>query len=349
MQLGRRLTFACTLAVALSGAGVAHAQPPEESEDDRPWSAGTIVPSFGLGGSFSAGSGSLYNGALAFGGGVSYFVANGFGIGASFSNDFRFFSAQAKSDFPGIEDELPTYSGRLRPDITYVFFRSARFSPYLNAGVGPVFLNNGGGVLGEWAVGVGALIGLGGRAAIDLGLGASQVFPAGKCAEAWSFTASTGDSVDGSANCGLYFFPRIGLVFSLGGKRARGSARAPAGPPPATPAPPPASPPPPRPEPSSSAGFEAPTPTPDGASPQPSAAEPPAGYPEGSTAADPASPSSTGTEASPPPVETTPTDDAPAAAPTPTPAPAPASSTPPATEAPSAEAASPAGVPEPER
>ena len=51
------------------------AKTPKGGEDNRPWGKGLLVPSFGLGGSFSGGSGSLFAGALSFGGGASYFVA----------------------------------------------------------------------------------------------------------------------------------------------------------------------------------------------------------------------------------------------------------------------------------
>ena len=66
---------------------------------------------------------------------------------------------------------------------------------------------------------------LGRAVAIDLGLGASQIFPEDKCAEAWSFTASNGSSVDGRANCNVYFFPRVGLVFSIPTRSAKRAGR----------------------------------------------------------------------------------------------------------------------------
>ena len=199
----------------MSWSAPAIAKPAKEGPDDRPWGKGLLVPSFGLGGSFGGGAGSLFAGALSFGGGASYFVANGIAVGLSFNNDIRFFSQSARDDFPGVEDNVPTYSARLTPQVTFIPFRSRKFSPYLRGGLGPVFFNNDGGVHGEWSVAVGGWIGIGKRAALDIGLGASQSFPRSSCEDAWSFTASNGNVIDGRANCGVFFYPRIGLVFAI--------------------------------------------------------------------------------------------------------------------------------------
>jgi hypothetical protein len=209
------------------------AKPAKEGPDDRPWGKGLLVPSFGLGGSFGGGAGSLFAGALSFGGGASYFVANGVAVGLSFNNDIRFFSQSARDDFPGIEENVPTYSARLTPQVTFIPFRSRKFSPYLRGGLGPVFFNNDGGVLGEWSVAVGGWIGIGKRAALDIGLGASQSFPSSNCEDAWSFTASNGNVIDGRANCGVFFYPRLGLVFAIqaspkGGRRSKKQRKQPA-------------------------------------------------------------------------------------------------------------------------
>jgi len=217
-----KMLFMVALGIGLAWSAPVAAKPSAESQDDRPWGKGLLVPSFGLGGSFSGGAGSLFAGALSFGGGASYFVANGVAVGLSFNNDIRFFSQSARDDFPGVEDNLPTYSGRLTPQVTFVPFRSRRFSPYLRGGLGPVFLNNGGGVLAEWSVAVGGWVGIGKRAALDIGLGASQSFPGSRCDDSWSFTASNGNVVDGRANCGLFFYPQIGIVFAIQASPKRG-------------------------------------------------------------------------------------------------------------------------------
>lgn len=314
----------------MSWSAPVNAKPAKEGPDDRPWGKGLLVPSFGLGGSFGGGAGSLFAGALSFGGGASYFVANGIAVGLSFNNDIRFFSQSARDDFPGVEDNVPTYSARLTPQVTFIPFRSRKFSPYLRGGLGPVFFNNDGGVLGEWSVAVGGWIGIGKRAALDVGLGASQSFPSSNCEDAWSFTASNGNVIDGRANCGVFFYPRLGLVFAIqagpkgGGKSKRKKGKQA----PEQRTPPPAAEEgfaPPRPAPASPQPAVAPAPE---TSPEPVAPPAPTETPEPAPAPAPVSPEPAPTPA--------PMSPEPAATPNPTPASPPVaadSPTPPATAA----------------
>ena len=112
---------------------------------------GLIVPSLVLGGTFSAGEARCSR-ERRLRGRVKYFVTNGLGVGLSFNNDIRFFSPEAKSDFPGIEDELPTYTGRLIPDLTFVIIARRGFRPTSRGPVPPSSIPRR---ARGWSVGVG--------------------------------------------------------------------------------------------------------------------------------------------------------------------------------------------------
>ncbi len=211
------------------------ARPFSLQPDDKPWSSGTLMPSFGLGGSFSRGGG----GNLLVAGGVSYFLVNNLALGMQLRNFTTFLPSSYKRDFPGIEKSIPTNEFSMIPGLTVMLFRSYGFTPYIHAGVGPVFLNHKRGVLGEWNAGPGFLIGLGRRIAVDLGVTFSMRFPGEKCQDAFTYNGPT--TVIFNA-CGLRWGIRAGLVFGFGVGRKRNPP----------PQPPPESypPPPPQPQPS---------------------------------------------------------------------------------------------------
>lgn len=178
----------------------------------------------GLGGSFYGDSG----GSLSFGVGGEYFVWHGIGAGLSFYNDFSFFSNSFKNAYPGIENKIPTYFGTLMPALRVFLFRSFRFSPYVRAGTGPVFLNNDQPTIGEWQAGGGFYIGFSRNFALDVGVGVAQFYTESGCDRALSatYTAATSPAVNPgqqvdvyAATCGVRVFPRIGLVFGFGGQK----------------------------------------------------------------------------------------------------------------------------------
>ncbi|MBL8976083.1 MAG: hypothetical protein JNK56_36095 [Myxococcales bacterium] len=276
---------ALLLAAALGWPSVAAARPFSPTPDDKPWTRGTLMPSFGLGGSFYRGGG----GNLLVAAGLNYFFVNNLGLGLQLRNFSTFLPSYYKQDYPGIEKQIPTNEFSMIPGVTVMLYRSYRFTPYLYGGVGPVFLNHKRGVVGEWNAGPGFLIGLGRRMALDLGVNFSMRFPGDKCDAAYSYNGSGGNAVFFGA-CGLRWGIRAGLVFGLGvGRQKR-------------PAPPPEDPYyTPQPEPAPTPGYPAPEPA--GYAP-PTA---PAPAPEPTTPVAPVAPTPEGpAPAAPPPGEPAP-------------------------------------------
>ena len=246
------------------------------------------MPSFGLGGSF----GSRGGGSLLVGAGLNYFFVNNLAVGLQLRNFTTFLPPGLKAEFPGIEKQIPTNEFSMIPSMTAILFRSYRFSPYVFAGVGPVFLNHKRGVIGEWNAGPGVLIGLGQRVAIDLGLNFSMRFPGDKCETAYTYEGTAG-AVTFNA-CGFRWGIRAGLVFGFGVGRAHHPAPAPQDPylpPPGT----------------TSPGY-----------PEPETA--PAPLPDGPVSAEPETPPPTVTPAPESPAPAPPGPASPAPEPTPTPA-----------------------------
>lgn len=211
----RALSLALSLLTLLTLPATAAARPFSREPDDKPWVRGTLMPSFGLGGSF----GSRGGGSLLIAGGLSYFFINNLGLGLSLRNFTTFLPPSLKRDFPGIEKQIPTNEFSVIPGMTLVLYRSFRFSPYVNAGVGPVFLNHKRGVVGEWNAGPGVLIGLGRMLALSLGVNFSMRFPADRCDAAYRY-----DGADYSVSfnsCGVRWGIQGGLVFGFGVGRKR--------------------------------------------------------------------------------------------------------------------------------
>ncbi len=190
-------------------------------DDDLPWGRGTLVPSLGLGGSFG---GSI--GQLAISVGASYFVANGLAVGLTLSDQIWFYSAELKQAYPGINQQLPNNEFGLRPNLQYIFFRNRYFSPYAVAGVGPVFLNHGGGTLGEWHAGPGFYIGIGGPVFLNLGVVFSGRFPGSRCEAAYTYHGA--NEAVYFTNCGFAWGIRGGLVFALGMRKKKSQPPPPA-------------------------------------------------------------------------------------------------------------------------
>lgn len=219
-----RVALPLSLSLALAALVVpqlASARPLSLIPDDRPWTRGTLMPSFGLGGSF----GSRGGGSLLVGAGLNYFFVNNLSVGLQLRNFTTFLPPGLKSEFPGIEKQIPTNEFSLIPGMTAVLYRSYRVSPYVFAGVGPVFLNHKRGVIAEWNAGPGVLIGLGQRMAIDLGLNFSMRFPGDRCETAYTYAGTEGSVVFNA--CGFRWGIRAGLVFGFGVGRPRHQAPAP--------------------------------------------------------------------------------------------------------------------------
>lgn len=294
----RALSLALSLLTLLTLPATAAAKPFSREPDDKPWVRGTLMPSFGLGGSF----GSRGGGSLLIAGGLSYFFINNLGLGLSLRNFTTFLPPSLKRDYPGIEKQIPTNEFSVIPGMTLVLYRSYRFSPFVNAGVGPVFLNHKRGVVGEWNAGPGVLIGLGRMLALSLGVNFSMRFPADRCDAAYRYQG--GDYSVSFNSCGVRWGIQGGLVFGFGVGRKRNPPppppqepsyapepaypASPAYPEPApypAPSEPPISEPPPAPaDPPAPAGPPAPTESPASEPPpteQPRTAEPPMSPPPG--------------------------------------------------------------------
>ena len=326
------------LAVSLA-APPAHARPPKPRTSRRgraldtpgPFGRGTLLPSLALGGTFSS-SFSV----LRFGAGLTYFFLYGLGLGLSLDDTVTIYGKGIRADFPGIEKQVPTNVLLLTPSVTWVFVRRPRFSPYVSAGVGPVFFNNGGGVQGRWVASGGAYIGLGERAFLSLGVTFSSMFPARACRDAFDYTDPSGNTgrIFRTTPCNFAWGPTIGLGFSFGSGRRRVHSTprpAPAPAAPAAPDPAPAPPPPVEPPP---AELPPPADPPPPVEPHPSTKTPPPVEtpPPTDTLPSPEPPPSAET---PPPADPPPSPEPPPSAETPPPAdPPPSPEPPPSTEPP---------------
>lgn len=286
---------ASLLAAALAWPQGAAARPFSPKPDDKPWTRGTLMPSFGLGGSFYRGGG----GNLLVAAGLNYFFINNLGLGLQLRNFTTFLPSYYKSQYPGIEKQIPTNEFSMIPGVTVMLYRSFRFTPYIYGGVGPVFLNHKRGVVGEWNAGPGFLIGIGRRMALDIGVNFSMRFPGEKCDAAYSYNGDGSNAVFFGA-CGIRWGIRAGLVFGFGVGRQKHQA-----PPPEDPY---AQPYQPQPQPAPTPGYPAPSPgyappTTPAPAPEPAPAPAPVAPPEGSTPeSPPAEPAPAPLPPEPPPV-----------------------------------------------
>lgn len=214
-RVGRAmLASALALGTALAPAAAVHARD-GAGLDNRPWGRRTLLPSFGFGLGFSRDATSL-----GFGLGFRYFAIAGLGLGLSLSDSVLIFSESIKSNYPGINKQVPTNTFYLTPSAQYVFFRSRWFSPYVHAGVGPAFFNNRRGVIGHWVAGPGAYINVGGPVYLTVGVDFSGMFPVGKCNDAYLYRGSAAN-VQLSGFCSFNWSPNLGLVVAFGGGKRR--------------------------------------------------------------------------------------------------------------------------------
>lgn len=182
-----------------------------------------MTPTFGFGFGYRQDVASLN-----FGVGAGYFVADGFSFGLRVDDEVLIFSESLRGELPDIENQLPTNIFSLTPTAQWVFLRRPRFSPYLLAGIGPVFFNNGNGVFGHWTAGPGAYIGLAGPLWLDLGVSFSGMFPTQQCNARFEYqpAAAAQEPIPVIDYCSFRWGPRLGLVLALGTRRARSQTRA---------------------------------------------------------------------------------------------------------------------------
>lgn len=184
-------------------------------DDDRPFRRGMILPSVALGGSFTRN----YGGSLLVGAGASYFVVGGLAVGLHLRNVSTFYSQDYKQTYAPWFSQIPTNEFSLTPSLLWVIYRGQRVAPYVSLGAGPVFLNKKRGVLGQWSVGPGVMIGTGGPLWIDLGLGFGMRFTGDRCERAYTFTAPGAGTLYADRACSFTWGFRGGLVFGIGGRR----------------------------------------------------------------------------------------------------------------------------------
>lgn len=290
----------CALVFPCASPPVAHAAPKPSA--DGPWSKGTIRPSFGFGFGYSRDVVSL-----GFGLGASYFVWHGLSLGLGVSDQVLIYSSDLKGSLPDVENQIPTNVFRITPSAQYVFVRRPRFSPYVGAGVGPTFFNNGNGTFGHWTAGPGAYIWLAGPVYLDIGVNFSGMFPTESCNDAFVYepAGQPGFRVFDDY-CSFRWGPQLGIVLAFGGGPSRETKRRrrqreqesapPVAPPnpmrepePASPSPAPAQPPPtsPPPQPSDTIGPAPPPSEPVGPAAPPSEPAPGPAPPAGDESAPP--------------------------------------------------------------
>jgi opacity protein-like surface antigen len=213
------------------------------AEARGPFPRGTLAPSLNVGGGYDGTAGRIN-----IGGGLTYFLVNGFGVGLSLADNIVIFTKRTKDRYPGVERNLPTNTFALIPNVRYVV-PTKRVSPYIGAGFGPVFYNNSLGTLGMWTAGTGVYFRLGRVLFAQVGVGLSGQVSDAKYQEITSYT--TEDTVNpgsfvpfgpqcgflssvSNAPCSLRLSPQIGLAMGFaipvgggdgGGKRKKRKRR----------------------------------------------------------------------------------------------------------------------------
>lgn len=190
----------------------AGAEPPEDS----PWGRGVTTLELDLSPS------GLFNQdvtSLGFGLSSRRYLLDGFSLGLGVADTIFVYREAFAAQHPGIDSQLPTNMLEITPLVQYVFFRSRWFSPFVFAGVGPVFFNHGGGTHGQWTGGPGVHIHVRGPIYATLGVGFSGLFPTGRCNDALAYrpagTEAPGMPVD---LCSFRWGPQLGVALAFGGR-----------------------------------------------------------------------------------------------------------------------------------
>lgn len=170
-----------------------------------------IWPRVGLGASFGS-----FNHTIGIGVGATYMFWFGIGLGLDFDDTITIFRDRAKAEFPGIEKDLPTNVAELTPHLQWIMLPGFNFTPYVRAGVGPVFYNNDLGTLGQWKTSAGFMFRIRGRLFVDLGATVSAQFPDARFREVWTYQDQPPLCGISDETCSLQIAPRIGLSFGFG-------------------------------------------------------------------------------------------------------------------------------------
>lgn len=211
----RRVLAATAIGLGVSAAPLTAEAAPRGRygpEPALPFEKGTILPEFGFGFGWSD---DLF--VLSPRLGARYFVIDGLSFGGYLEDDIFLYSDDFKAAFPGLTDQVTTNVFKIVPLAQYVFYRSRWFSPYVVAGLGPAFFNNGGGIWGQWVASPGFFIGTGSPVFIDLGVLFSGMFPTDRCNEAFEYN---GSQIFEDPYCNFTWGPKLGIVVALGTKRA---------------------------------------------------------------------------------------------------------------------------------
>lgn len=146
---------------------------------------------------------------------AGYFVADGLEIGGEISDTILVWNTALTSQLMDLNMRAPTQAIQVAATLRYVPLRRSGFSAYLLAGLGPTFLDKGGGVIAHVFLTPGALIRLGGRVHLNLGFRFTQPFPVATCEQAFS-SAVGANEIPAHSFCEYGFGPAIGVTFVLG-------------------------------------------------------------------------------------------------------------------------------------
>ncbi|TPV96268.1 MAG: hypothetical protein B7733_05650 [Myxococcales bacterium FL481] len=190
--------------------GLLHPSPAQARDDSqgRPWARGTTAIGLGLGVASSRDV-VVWSGSLS----GAYYVFDGVAAGLEVDETYLAWRSNARAQHPEWTDTIPTNLVSVTPTMRIVPFRSQRFSPFVMAGVGPMIINRGGGVVGRWVIMPGAYIGLGRHAYLGLSVRFTDDFPPDRCEEAFSHANSDGSVSRVEGFCGFRWAPQVGLGF----------------------------------------------------------------------------------------------------------------------------------------
>jgi hypothetical protein len=211
------LCLSTALNLPASASAAERTRPYALEPEPRPWGRGTLMPSLNLGSSLAIDRAS---GSLLLVGDLSYFFIDNLAAGVSLRNARTFFPSTLKEWYPGLEQQVATNELSVVPGMTFVIDRGYLVSPYIGLGAGPVFLNNGQGILGEVVAAPGVLISLRRQLAVRLAFDVAFRLPEARRDAAYRYSGPGGENIGfggGLVNFGF----QLGLVFGVGVGRKR--------------------------------------------------------------------------------------------------------------------------------
>ncbi len=146
---------------------------------------------------------------------AGYFVIDGLEVGGEVSDTILVWNTALTSQLMDLNMRVPTQAIQVAATLRYVPLRRPGFSAYLLTGVGPTFLDKGGGVIAHVFLTPGALIRLGGKVHLNLGFRFTQPFPVKTCEDAFATVAGAED-IPAHSFCEYGFGPTVGVTFVLG-------------------------------------------------------------------------------------------------------------------------------------